>query len=124
MEESRKAAGRTGNFARVFIVDKIGNLKGKNLLEQIKLDIEAGVKVYLCMLKDVKNKTGEIDFGIWDNDYLCTVHFNKKKAVNEVKLSSRKSDLKEANGWKQEILKRAVRIYKIRDLKNFAKARL
>lgn len=120
MEESRKAAQRMGNFTRVFIIDKTSDLKRKNLLEQIKLDIEAGVKVYLCTLKDVKNKITELDFGIWDNDYLCTVHFNKKKAVNEVKVSSRRVDLKAGNRWKDTILKQSIRIYKIRDVEKFA----
>ncbi len=118
MEEARKAAKRTRNFVRIFVFDSLNDLKRKVLLKQIKLDLESGVKVYACKVEDIRNKTDELDFGIWDDDYVCTVHFNKKKKVNEVKISSRNVDLKKAKKWSTDILRRSLRIHKISDLKN------
>lgn len=120
MEEARKAAKRTKSLTRIFILEKLSDLKRPLLSKQIKLDINAGVKVYLCMFKDVKRYIGEPDFGIWDNEYLCIVKFDKNKKVSEVKLSSRKVDMREAQRWKQVILKRATRIYNAdKDIKKF-----
>lgn len=121
MEEARKAAKRTGNLTRVFIFDSVKELKRPLLQKQIRLDIKSGVKVYLCKLERVKHRIGTIDFGIWDSAYLCVVGFSKNKRINEVRLSSRKSDVKEALRWKKEILKSATRIYNAdKDIEKFA----
>ncbi len=120
MEEARKAAGRV-ELVRAFVVDKVSDLERPILLEQIKLDMAAGIKVYFCMWKEIRKAVAEPDFGIWDSDYLCTVTFRKKE-VNEVKLSSRKADIKEAQCWKKEILGKAVRIYKTGDIEKFISA--
>jgi len=109
-QQARLAAKRIKNFKRVFIVNKISDLKRARLLTHIKLDVESGIDIFLVMLKDIQNITPEPDFGIWDNDYLCIVRYDKDKQV-EVKLSSRKKDIEEALGWKKKILKIATRIY-------------
>ena len=109
-QQSRLAAKRIKNFKRVFVVNKISDLKRARLLKHIKLDMESGIDIFLVMLKDIQNITSEPDFGIWDNDYLCIVRYDKDKQV-EVKLSSRKKDIEEALGWKKKILKIATRIY-------------
>lgn len=122
MEEARKAAKRINDLTRVFVVDKISDLKRHLFLKQIRLDFAAGIKVRLCLFKDVKDKIGEPDFGIWDSDYLCVVHSNKNKKVDKVKLSSRKIDIQNACKWKKEILRQAVRIYNVdKDIENFIK---
>ena len=66
------------------------------------------------MAKVVRSKIPELDFGIWDGDYLCIVRLDKEKYV-EVKLSSRKKDIKEAESWEKVILSEATLI------KNFQK---
>jgi len=120
MEEARKAAKRTKNLTRVFVIDKMTDLKKPLLLKQIKLDIAAEVKTYLCFFGDVKKYIEEPDFGIWDNEYLCIVKFDKNKEVSEVKLSSRKIDMKNAEKWKHFILKKSKRIFNIdKDVKKF-----
>ncbi|HLE07093.1 MAG TPA: alpha/beta hydrolase [archaeon] len=118
MEEARKAAMRI-KLIRVFIIDKISDLKRSNILKQIILDMEAGINVYFCILSQIEGKTGEIDFGIWDNDYLCAVHYDKRGGINEVKLTSRAKDIEEALKWKNIILKKAVRIKSEKDIKIF-----
>jgi len=121
-QEARKAAGRVRDFVRVFILDKQSDLKNPVLQKQIKLDMEAGIDVRLCMFKDIKTKVSEPDFGIWDNDYLCVVGSNNKDGVSEIRLSSRKKDIQEANIWKKEILRKAIKIKKFEnDTKAFLK---
>lgn len=118
-QEARKAARRMGNLSRVFVVENKEDLKNKRLLEQIKLDLESNIKVYLCRHNDVKDKIPEPDFGIWDDDYLCIVHFEKNNKVGDIKLSSRKKDITESYKWRDEVLKHAVRIHKATDVNTF-----
>jgi len=115
-QESRRAARRISSFTRVFVVDKLSDLNKKPLRDQIELDLNAGIRVYLIMWEDIKDKVEEADFGIWDNEYLCCV--SKK----EVRLSSRKSDLKRGNRWQGVILKKAYRIDNAdKDIEKFIK---
>jgi len=121
MIEARKAAKRIKNLTRVFVVENLSDLKRKRLLEQINLDLDSEIKVYLCKLADVKD-IPEPDFGIWDEDYTCYVHFDKNKQANEVKLSSRRKDIEEAILWKEKILEKSVRIKNTgKDLEEFIK---
>ena len=123
MEEARKAAKRMKNLTRVFVIGKISDLRRPSLLEQIRLDIDAGIKTYLCMWDSIKGKVPEPDFGIWDNDYRCCVRFDLHKKASEIELSSRKKDIQAAGRWKREILKRATRIYNAeQDVEDFTKS--
>ncbi len=110
MEECRKAAKRVP-ITRVLILDVADELLKPVATEQIKLDISAGVKVYVCLSKDIKNVVKELDFGLWDEDYRCFVWFNKKFKVTEVEMSSRKKDIIEAKKWRDYVLKKATRIH-------------
>ena len=62
----------------------------------------------------------EPDFGIWDEDYLCIVNFEKDE-VKGVKLTSRKQDIAEAVKWKSQILKKSVKINSEKDVEDFKK---
>lgn len=120
-QQSRLAARRVKDFTRVFMIDKIDDLKKDLLQRQIKLDIASGMKVYLCLVSKVKNKIGELDFGLWDYDYLCSVHFDRDKQV-EVKLSSRKKDIKEGLEWRDIILRHSTKITNTdKDIERFIK---
>jgi len=120
-QQGRLAAKRIKDFIRVFVVDKIDDLSRPKLLEHINLDLASGMKIYLCMAKAVQEITPELDFGIWDNEYLCMVHYNKNKQV-EVKLSSRRKDIEEALDWRNKILKISTRIENAeKDIANFIK---
>lgn len=122
MTEARKAAKRTGNIQRVYIVENKKDLDRIDLRTQIDFDIKGGIQVYFCWLDKVKKQLPEPDFGIWDDEYLCMVRFNKNKKASEVKISSRKKDIKEALVWKDIILKYAVRIQNLDwDIKSFIK---
>ncbi len=117
MIESRKAAKRIKDLTRVFIISKITDLEKKVLQEQVSLDIESGIHVYFCMFNLIKNLP-EHDFGIWDEDYLCIVNFDKNK-VTGVKLTSRRQDIDEAIKWKNKILKSATKINSNDDMELF-----
>lgn len=120
-EEARKAAKRIKNFTRIFIVDKLSDLDKPSLKKHIALDIESGIKVYLCHAKDVIDELqGEPDFGIWDDEYLCVVEFSQKNDVERVRMSSLNDDIKRAKGWEQKILKKSMRIMNAKQ-ENFQK---
>ena len=108
-EDARSAAKSVKDFTRVFILDKMSDLKRKTLAEQIKLDMAAGIKTYICLASDIKDKIPEMDFGIWDNDYVCIVHSDKGKVINEVILDSRSEEMKQARQWEKIILAHATR---------------
>ncbi len=121
MQEARKAAKRMRNLTRVFVVSDISDLKKEKMRNQIKLDIEGGIKVYFCMLKDITEKVKSPDFGIWDSDYRCLVLFGKDCKPINVELSSRKKDIELANKWKAEVLKKSTKAEQISDLDLFIK---
>ncbi|MCL5262562.1 MAG: alpha/beta hydrolase [Candidatus Marsarchaeota archaeon] len=118
METARKAAKRVP-LTRVFVVSRKSDLKKQTVTEQIKSDLAAGIKVYLCMWQKLKPMMKEPDWGLWDGEYLCTVHYTKNK-VNEVRLSSRKRDLAAARKWQAEVLKKAVKVSSMEDVERFA----
>ena len=113
MEENREAAKRIKGLTRVIILYKENDLMRKTIREQIKEDLAAGIQIYICQFKDVNKKIEEYDFGIWDNEYLCVVH------DDEVKLSSRKKDIVQANKWKKIVMQYAVRINSLDELTKY-----
>lgn len=121
-EDGREAAKRLQNLTRVVLVEKISDLKKAVLIEQIKADIKGKIQVYLCMLDDIKQFGTEPDFGVWDDDYVCTIYYDKQRNVREFVLNSEKETLQNAIKWKSIILKKALRIYDTTsDIKQFIK---
>jgi len=122
-EEARKAARKIKNFTRVFLIDNVSDLEKPLIREQIQLDLDADIKIYLCIAKNVLSAlNGQPDFGIWDNEYLCVVEFSNKNQVSRIRISSLKEDIKTAQGWENKILKKSTRIYNIeKDLQDFIK---
>jgi predicted alpha/beta hydrolase family esterase len=119
-EACRHAAGRIKNLIRVVLVKKLPDLNRPLLLEQIKLDFRAGIRIYLCMFEKIEYEVTDPDFGIWDYDYLCTIHYNSKKEMNDIILSSKNEDLKRAKKWENYILERSTEISNTdKDIKEF-----
>lgn len=104
-EEARRAARRVKNFTRVFMVDKISDLKNPTLIDQIERDLKAGIKIYLCMYSAVRKAVPEPDFGIWDDDYYCIV-----RPDDQIRLSSRRKEIADADKWAGQILEQATQI--------------
>lgn len=110
--DGRKSARRVKNFTRVILVKETKELKRDLLISQINLDLEAGIKIYLCLLKDVEGKIGELDFGIWDSDYLCIIKYGSDwQKMKEIELDSRSDKLKQAREWKSIVMENATRIF-------------
>lgn len=121
-EDGRNSVKRLKELIRVFLIEKISDLKRPNLLKQIELDSEVGIKTYLCMLDEIKEYGDEPDFGIWDDDYVCTIYYKKNKEIKEFVLDSRPETLNKANQWKQKILQRATKINNVdKDVYKFIK---
>ncbi len=119
--QARLAAKRIKDFTRVFMVDKLSDLNKPRLREQINLDLKAGIKLYLCLVKEVKDKVKEMDFGIWDEEYLCAVGLQNNR-YHQVILSSRKKDIEKSLKWKQIILEHSMRVKETdRDIAGFVK---
>ncbi|MBI3380265.1 alpha/beta hydrolase [Candidatus Gottesmanbacteria bacterium] len=117
--EGRKAARMT-DFTRVILVEAMSDLKRPLLINQIKLDIGAGIKIYLCKFDDVKKDLPEPDFGIWDDEYVCIVNYTQGKEESEIILDSRNPKIKEAKKWRDLVMNKAVRIYNIqKDISRF-----
>lgn len=113
-QEARRAAQRIKELKRVFIVETKADLNKKSLQEQMKLDLEARIKVFLAQADKLRHKIGLLDFGIWDGAYLCSV------TPDQVKLSSRKKDLDQAYQWRDIVLKEAVQITDLKtDIEKF-----
>jgi len=103
-EDGRKTA-KNCDITRVIMVVNKTDLKRREIKEQIKCDLIAGIKVGLCELKDVKDLVGEYDFGLWDDEYICSIHYKNSKKQSEIILDGRHDSLEKARGWKDEILK-------------------
>lgn len=103
-ENARKAAKRIPIFQRVLFVRNKEDLENPNIKDFIKRDSEAGIKMYYCLLKDIEKIIPNLDFGIWDEDYVCIVN-NSKDNVEKITLDSRKETIEKANKWKEQILK-------------------
>ena len=122
MKASREMPKRLPNgFTRVFVLDKIGDLKNKILQKQIDLDLKAGIKIAVCKYKDIKSFTKYPDFGIWDNEYICTVKYNDKKIVTEIEVNSLPEYIKKMNLLRERITKISTPIHKFSDLKKLYK---
>jgi predicted alpha/beta hydrolase family esterase len=123
MKEARKAAART-QFTRVFVVIHPSDLSVPRMRQQIQLDLEAGINVYLVDMNDIKLQISNPDFGIWDDEYRCVVTFNDQAEVTEIQLSSRKQDIAIAKEWQKLILDQAVKVDQISDIDQYLETRL
>lgn len=121
-QDCREAAKRVGNMTFVFLVKNLSELNRKIVREHIKLHLQVGINVYLCLLKDIKDKIKEVDFGNWDQDYICTIHWGDDNKMRDIVLSSKKEDLERGRADEKLILQKATRIYNsTKDIDNFIK---
>src|SRR6185312_3676620 len=107
---ARNTAKRIKNFVRVFLVEQVSDLKNPNLREQIRLDQEAGIQTFLCPLEKIQNQVGEVDFGVWDNEYLCIVRFDKSKNASGIEINTKAEDIQKAALWEHIIMQHAMEI--------------
>jgi uncharacterized protein len=114
-ESARKAAHRVKNFIRVIIIDNKADLKNEALIELMQKDIEAGIQVYLCKIEEIKDQIKYLDFGIWDDDYVCIVKYNNEASkAEDIELSSKEQELADAHKDRDLIISKSIRV---KDLK-------
>ncbi|OGG01316.1 hypothetical protein A2Z33_05375 [Candidatus Gottesmanbacteria bacterium RBG_16_52_11] len=111
MQKAREAAARVRDFTRVIIFDKTEELVQEKIRKQIRLDLQAGIRIFVIPYESIRSQVPEPDFGIWDNEYVCIVRSDRvKHRVTEVELTSRQDDISDALGWKQTIMEKATPI--------------
>ena len=123
MQEARRAAQKVKEFIRVIIVERVTDLENRKLLQQVALDLSAGIQIYLCLQTDIKDSVSEMDFGIWDNDYVCTVRYDQQTHVAyEAELNSRLEYIQKCQEWKRIILQKSFPVHSLeKDIVQFIK---
>jgi predicted alpha/beta hydrolase family esterase len=120
MRYARIAAKRVKNFTRVIVAENKEILKNSLLRKQIVLDLEAEIQVYLCFYDVIKGVVTDPDFGIWDNDYVCIVRYDKEKhKTDEAELNSRTEDIRKYQDWEKYILSKSEQIKSVSDLDKY-----
>lgn len=120
-QDGRKLALRGGDISRVFIIKNKKDLLRVVLEKQIGLDFKSGIKIYLINYSDLIEIKCEEDWGIWDNEYICLQHRNKKGEVTDGYIDSRIKSLLTAQNWRDRIIRAATKIEKLSDIKKFIK---
>lgn len=123
MRDARLAAQRGKHITRVFIVEKKSDLKSSLLRKQMQLDFAAGIDIYLCWYKSIKDDVPTPDFGITDDSYVCLVPYDKKtKKALEIDLDSSEEIMQKARKWKVVILNHSLQVKDIQtDIQTFTK---
>lgn len=122
-QDCREAARRIKDMTFVFIIKDLSELDRKIVREHIKLHLAAGINCYLCLLKGIKKNINEVDFGIWDQDYICTIQWGNDNKMRDIILSSKKEDLERGRQDQKFILQNSTRIYNTdKDIQNFIKS--
>lgn len=111
MKDARAASQKGKELTRVIIAKQLTDLQNKSTIEQVTLDTEAGINVYVCLYKDIQNDVEVPDFGITDDDYVCLVPYDEKThKVKEIELNSTSEVMEKAKRWKEVILKKSTKI--------------
>lgn len=120
--ECRKAAKRTKAITRVYMIEDISDLKRPLLRTQMKADLDGGVHVMICPFEEVKDLMKEPDFGIWDNEYICFIHYSSSGVTEDIILDGRNETIKLAQEEQKIVEKYAIKINDVdRDLDAYIK---
>ncbi len=119
MQESRKAARRLGNFTRVFIIDSADDLDREELKSQIVADLES-LSVYAVLASELPSSVEIYDFGIWDDEYVCLVETRHNESDPKIMLSSRTSDMEQAQEWRRLIMEKAGQVESLEKMQKIA----
>lgn len=120
--DGRKASTRGIDFSRVFVIKDMNHLDRAVLQKQLELDIKAGIKAFFVKYEVYKTLEAEEDFGIWDDDYVCTIHRDKNGKEKEIVLDSRLDSITRAQKWREKILEKSTQIKTSEDVKKWKAA--
>ena len=116
-KESRKASLKIKNLTRVYIIKDVSSLNNEYLISQILEDVKANTRAYICHYDDISEIESKKDFGIWDDEYVCVVHYNADNLVIGITVSGRKEDLTNALRWQNNISKVSLPVTSRTDIK-------
>lgn len=121
--ECRKAAKRTNAVTRVFMVEKVQDLTRPILRAQMKADVDGGVHVMICPFEKIKAYLKEPDFGIWDNEYICFIHYKPNGITEDIILDGREETIALAQQEQKVVEKYSIPILDVdRDLDSYIHA--
>lgn len=116
---SRDKAKKGIPITRVFVVKDRKDLEKPRLIEQINLDIKSGIDVRLVDNGVIEKIGCEEDFGIWDNEYVCTLHFSDDGHISEGIIDGTLKTITTAQNWRDRILRGSIKLERMEDLNKF-----
>ena len=114
--DGRKAARRGVKVIRTFIIKNAQDLQRKVLQKQIELDLKSGIHVHFIDSNMYNSLNVEEDFGLWDDDYVCTIVRDKNGKQLEILLDSRNESITKAQAWREKILKNSTEIKSVKEI--------
>lgn len=117
--DGRKAAQRGIKFTRTFIIKNTNDLDRNILKKQIELDLKSGIHVHFIDYNIYKALKIEEDFGLWDDEYVCTIIRDKNGKQLEILLDSRNESIVKAQEWRETILKNSTEIKTLKEIQAF-----
>lgn len=112
----RAASKRGIPITRVIIVKKQSDLHRSMLKKQIQLDIDAGIEIRLLDVSEVEKIGCPEDFGIWDNEFVCTLFREPNGHLLNGILDSRVKSVVTAQNWRDRIMRASRKISSLKDL--------
>jgi predicted alpha/beta hydrolase family esterase len=104
--EAGRTVAKKVDITRVIFIDKKEDLENEIIKEFVALEKGAGIKIYACLHEYVKSEIENLDFGIWDDSYVCIIDHKH----NNFSTDSRSEKIKKANQDKQIILQKAFEL--------------
>lgn len=112
-----RAARRQGiPITRVIIVKKPSDLHRKMLKKQIELDIAAGIEIRLLDVSALEEIGCPEDFGIWDNEFVCTLFREPGGHLLHGILDSRVKSVVTAQNWRDRIIRASRKISSAKEI--------
>jgi predicted alpha/beta hydrolase family esterase len=103
----RRSAENGFEITRVIVVKEHNDLERAVLKEQIAKDRKAGIRVLFIDWDQIKAQVPVDDFGIWDDEYVCTITRDNRGNQLLVSIDARPASLEQARKWQQLIITKA-----------------
>jgi predicted alpha/beta hydrolase family esterase len=103
----RRSAENGFEITRVIAVKEHKDLERAVLKEQIAKDRKAGIRVLFIDWDQIKSQIPVDDFGIWDDEYVCTIARDGRGNQLLVSIDARPASLEQARGWQQLVISKA-----------------
>jgi len=112
----RRASQRGVALTRVFVIKHRSDLERAVLQKQIKLDLNAGIHVYFIDYAKFALLGTSEDFGLWDDEYVCTINRDQDGRQLELLLDARVESINQALTWRKQIMEQVTEINSFADV--------